>query len=160
MDDQVSRGAPEEFAGAEQQLSQGPPADGGKIDRETAELEFDRFALAMDFDMNEAGLSLEDKQDRDAAREKVISAIRNGSLVVNDSGQPEFTPRLSEVPPFVFRMPTGADLQNMERFKERAKITQMYAFLGGISGRPVKNFAALKMRDLQVCMALAVLFMG
>ena len=137
------------------------PPNGQKIDKETAELEFNRFIETMDLDMSLAGLSTEDKADLEDARGKVLTAIGRGSLVINDVGEPVFTPQGSgDVAPITFHEPTGASLMDMDKAKKSADIRKTYLILGNLSGLHMNAFSALKMRDLKVCLAVLTLFLG
>lgn len=137
------------------------PAAGHKIDKETAVVEFDRFTETMDLDMSMVGLSVEDKADLEGARDKVIIAICRGSLVINDIGEPVFTPQLSDsTAEIVFHEPTGASLMAMDRAKKSADIQKTYLVLADITRLNSKAFSNLKMRDLKVCLAVLTLFLG
>ena len=137
-------------------------ADAGrKIDKETAEREFDRFTEAMDLDMSLIGLSTEDKADLESARGMVVTAIGRGSLVINDAGEPVFTPQGSNATdPITFHEPTGASLMDMDKAKKTADIRKTYLVLGNLTGRDLSYYSALKMRDLKVCLAVLTLFLG
>ena len=137
------------------------PAAGHKIDKEMAVVEFDRFTETMDLDMSLIGLSVEDKADLEGAREKVVTAICRGSLTINDIGEPEFTPQLSDnTTPIVFHEPTGASLLAMDKAKKSADIRKTYLVMEDLTGCPMKTFSNLKMRDLKVCLAVLTLFLG
>lgn len=137
-------------------------ADAGqKIDDETAGREFDRFTEAMDLDMSLIGLSTEDKADLESARGMVVTAICRGSLTVNDVGEPVFTPQGSDgADPITFHEPTGASLMDMDKAKKTADIRKTYLVLGNLTGRDLKYFSDLKMRDLKICLAVLTLFLG
>lgn len=137
-----------------------PPA-GQKIDRETAALEFDRFAEIMDLDLSMVGLSSDDKADLEGAREKVVAAICRGSVVITDDGEPVFTPARSDiVDPITFYEPTGASLMAMDKVKKSADIRKTYTVLADITRKDASTFSALKIGDLKVCLAVLTLFLG
>ena len=66
---------------------------GSKIAADVAESEFGRFIDSMDLDLNTDGMDDDEKKDLSLQKGRVISAIMNGSLVVNDDGDPVFTPQ-------------------------------------------------------------------
>ena len=53
-----------------------------KIVQEVAEAEFERFAELMDLDVNPSGMDAEDKKGFDQQKERIVSAIRSGSLAL------------------------------------------------------------------------------
>jgi len=138
-------------------------APSGKISEDAAAAEFDRFVELMDLDpVDDVSLSSEDKADRDGARTRVIRAISNGSLFINNAGEPVFTPQRTDgAETLTFHEPTGAALLEMDRVKKNADINKTYRLLQSITGVASHNhFSKLKMGDLKVCLAVLTLFMG
>lgn len=131
------------------------------IDRATAEAEFNRFVDLMDLDMTDAGTDPEEKADKEGARDKIVTSIMRGALVINDDGEPVFTPvRSGDVVPITFHEPTGASLMAMDRVKKNADIKKTYSVLAEITKQNPQLFSALKMGDLKVCLAVLTLFLG
>ncbi len=132
-----------------------------KIAKEVAEQEFDRFVESMALDVNPSDLDAEDKKSLDQTRDRVVSAIQNGSLVVNDEGEPTFTPiRTKNMDPITFYEPTGSCIQAMDRKKKTEDIGKLFAAMGDITKSHANVFSKMKMSDLKVCMAIATLFLG
>tara|TARA_R110000744_G_scaffold333450_1_gene438839 strand:+ start:108 stop:515 length:408 start_codon:yes stop_codon:yes gene_type:complete len=132
-----------------------------KIAKEVAEQEFTRFAESMDLDINPAGMDAEDKKGFDQQKDRIISAIQSGSLVINDSGEPVFTPqRTKDADAITFHEPTGASLMAMDRKKKTEDIGKLYASMGEITRTHASTFSKMKMPDLKVCMAITTLFLG
>jgi hypothetical protein len=128
------------------------------ISEEVAEQEFDRFVELMDLD-----LECEDEEDAKAlAKQKsiIIKAIKNGSLCVNDNGEPIFTPRRTDTPAITFHEATGASLMAMDRKKKGENVGKLYATMADISKTPAKVYANMKKSDLNVCIAVTTLFLG
>jgi hypothetical protein len=91
---------------------------------------------------------------------KIIKAMKNGSLVINEEGEPVFSPRKSDIPPIVFHEPTGASLVAMDKKKKNEDFSKFYTVLADITKTSAATFAKLKMRDLKVCIAIGTLFLA
>lgn len=131
------------------------------INLETALVEFDRFVEAMDLDVHDASLSDEDKQDVSVHKDLIVKHIMRGSLVINDRGEPVFTPKRSDNrDPLTFYEPDGAALMEMDKKKSSQDVGKMFALLGALTKSTPATFARMKMKDLKVCQAVMTLFLG
>jgi hypothetical protein len=132
-----------------------------KIAKEVAEKEFERFADAMDLDVDEKEMS---EQELDAFMPHklvLLKALQRGTLVINDNGEPAFTPKMSEnSKPLVFKEPTGAALMAMDRRKSNESMARLYAMMGDMTSTNANTFAKLAWRDLKVCQAITTLFLA
>lgn len=131
-----------------------------KIATEVAEAEFQRFAEAMDLDTNVERMDEEDKTAFNNQKRRVVRAIEDGNLVVDDKGQPVFTPQLGDTTPITFYEPTGASLMSMDKKKANENVAKVFGTLGDMTKTSAGRFAALKGRDVKVCQALYLLFLG
>lgn len=132
-----------------------------KVALEVAEQEFNRFVEAMDLDVNPADMDEDDKKGFEQQRERVVSAIQAGTVVINDNGEPVFTPqRTKDADPITFYEPTGASLMAMDRKKKTEDIGKLYAAMGDMTKNHANVFSKMKMADLKVCMAITTLFLG
>lgn len=132
-----------------------------KVAKEVAEQEFERFIDAMDLDVDTAGMDEDDKKGFEQQKSRIIGAIQSGALVVNDDGEPVFTPqRTKDAEPITFHEPTGASLMAMDRKKKTEDIGKLYSAMGDMTGKHPSTFAKMKMPDLKVCMAVTTLFLG
>lgn len=133
-----------------------------RVSEEAAVHEFDRFVEAMDLDIDESILNDADKEGLKLNRYRIIKAIRNGSLVVNDQGEPIFTPRRSPKAggPFHFREPKGGDLMEMDRKKANQDVSKTYGVLGAITKQPQSAFGAMVIGDLNICTSIMTLFLA
>lgn len=132
-----------------------------KIVKEVAEQEFTRFVEAMDLDVNPVDMDAEDKKGFEQQKDRIISAIQSGALVINDDGEPVFTPqRTKGADAITFHEPTGASLMAMDRKKKTEDIGKLYASMGEITKTHASTFSKMKMPDLKVCMAITTLFLG
>lgn len=131
-----------------------------KVSKEMAEQDFDRFLEAMDIEADPADMDEEDKSGFDQQKSRVVSAIMSGSVIIDDDGQPVFTPKRSDGEPITFYEPTGASLMAMDRKKKAEDIGKLYATMSDMTKQPAKRFANMKYGDLKVCIAITTLFLG
>jgi hypothetical protein len=132
-----------------------------KVCLEVAEVEFNRFVELMDLDCDEKSMGDEDRQGFTEQKEKLIKAICKGSLVVNEEGEPIFTPqRTKDAKPITFYEPTGASLMAMDRKKKTEDVAKLYATMADMTRTDSKTFAKMKNADLKVCMAITTLFLA
>lgn len=132
-----------------------------KISKEMAEKEFDRFLEAMGLEFDESSMDPDDAKSFQAPKKLIINAIERGSLVVDEGGQPVYTPqRVGEGKPIVFYEPTGASLMAMDNGKKSEDIKRLYHVMADITHRDAKAFSSMKMADLKICMAITTLFLA
>lgn len=132
-----------------------------KISSEVAEQEFNRFIELMDIDADTSGMSQEDSEEFGTLRKRLVNAIVNGSLVVNDSGEPIFTPqRTKEADPITFFEPTGASLMAMDRKKKNEDVSKMFATMADMTRTHASTYSKMKNADLKICLAVATLFLA
>lgn len=131
------------------------------VAKEVALVEFDRFADCMDLDVDTSKLDVEDKVAFEDQKGRIVKAIMCGSLTINGSGEPEFTPQRSkDAKPIKFPEPTGSALMAMDKRKKNEDMAKFFATMGDMTGEHPSTFAKMKMADLKVCMAIAILFLG
>jgi len=135
--------------------------DTGAIAPEVAEAEFNRFCVANELDVDESAMDREDRKGFTQTKRKIILAMLSGSLIINDDGMPEYTPQRSKnKTPVIFREPTGAAMMAMDRSKKDEDVRKMFGTLGEMTGTDSKIFSLMHVRDLQVLLALATLFLA
>lgn len=132
-----------------------------KIAVEVADQDFYRFIEAMDIDADLDKMTLEDRESFEQQKSKVVRAICNGSLVVNDKGEPVFTPLRSEnQEPITFYEPSGASYMAMDRRKKNQDVGKLFTTMGDITKTSSARFANMKNADVKVCMAITTLFLA
>lgn len=132
-----------------------------KISVEMAEQEFDRFADAMDLEFDTSNMDPEDVKGFDHNKDIIVKAIQKGALIIDDKGQPVYTPqRTNDIPPIVFHEPTGASLMAMDGGKKAEDVKKLYHVMADVTGREPKLFSSMKMADLKICMAVITLFLA
>jgi hypothetical protein len=134
-----------------------------KISAEVAEMEFDKFVDAMDIDVDPVGMNDEDRAGFNNAKRTFLRAVRCGSLIVNDNGEPVFTPQRAKSKsdgPITFYEPTGATLMQVDQAKKDADVSKTFKVLGEMTKTTPKTFSNLALPDVNVCSAVLGLFMG
>lgn len=135
-----------------------PPTN--KIDNETALSEFDRFTKSMDLDVDESFMEDDDITSFRKQKRRIIAAICKGSLVINDDGEPVYTPQNTSLDnPIIFHERTGASIIAMDGKKKNHSVAQMYAVMGSMTKLHPSVFAKLKGLDIKICEALFTFLM-
>lgn len=131
-----------------------------KINIDVAEQEFNRFAEAMCIDINTGNMGEEDLESFIEHKRKIVTAISNGYLVINESGEPVYTPKRSDNKDAItFYEPTGADLAEQDKRAKGQDHTRLFTTMGSMTKTNASRFAKMKMYDLKVCQAITVLFL-
>lgn len=131
------------------------------VAKEVAEAEFLRFVDAMDLDVEPSDMDEDDLKGFNQQKNRIISAIQSGSLVVSDKGEPIYTPqRTNDAQAITFYEATGSALMAMDRKKKTEDIGKLYAAMGEITKTHANVFSKMKMSDLKICMAITTLFLG
>lgn len=124
-----------------------------KIALDVAENEFIRFAENMDL--------ISEQEEYKNEKEIIIKAICNGSLTINEDGEPVFTPQRSKVcEPLTFREPDGATVMAMDKKKKGEEIGKLFSVMGDICKVHPNTFAKMAWRDLKVPQAIVTLFLA
>lgn len=132
-----------------------------KVARDVALDEFNRFCDSMDIDNNTDAMTEEDAKSFEEPKGVIIRAIMEGSLLINDDGEPEYTPKNSpKVGNLTFREPNGADYMAMDRKKEGQNIAKMWTLAESVTKSAPGTIANLRNRDLKVVRAIMQLFMA
>ena len=130
------------------------------VAKDAAEVEFDRFVEMMDLDVDPEGWDDEDKKSFVDCKRKIIGAIMDGRLVVDDNGQPVFTPSGKDAQPITFHEPTGASLIATDAKKQSHAAGKSMRFLADITQVPEVVFSKMASRDLKVCQSIVILFLA
>lgn len=133
-----------------------------KIDEQTARADLDRLAETMDLDLS-IDSTADEKERKDAQKsiDTVVKAICKGLLVITEDGEAIYTPaRSPQVSAITFREPTGATLLAADRFSDKQKMHKMYAMVAEMASVEPAVFSKLKKSDMNVVMAVGLLFLG
>ncbi len=132
----------------------------GKVAPEVAQQEFERFAEAMDLDLDPKGMDAEDRKSFETAKRRFLTAVEDGRLVVNDTGEPVYTPQKGDTSPITFFEPTGGTMMAMDLKKAGHDVTKGLAAMADMTKQDIKRYHNMSNRDLRVCQAISVLFLG
>lgn len=133
-----------------------------KIAPEMAEQEFDRWAEGMGLDLDTSNMDEADAAALGKQRGRIVLGIVQGSVVVNESDEIEFTPQRvasKSKDTIVFHERSGASLMAMDHKKKGHEVAKMYAVLGEMCGVPPKVFAGLVGPDIKMCESIFSLLM-
>lgn len=131
-----------------------------KIDQETALLEFDRFTESMDLDVDESFMDEEDLTSFNKQKRRIVEAVCNGSLVVNDDGEAVYTPqKITLDTPLTFHERTGASIMAQDGKKKNYDVTKMYAIMAEMTKTHPNTFAKMCGIDIKICEAIFALLM-
>jgi len=131
-----------------------------KVAAEVCEQEFTRFVEAMGLDVDQSGMDDDDKKSFVAAKRRLIGAMATGNLIIDDQGRATYQPAVGDTNPITFYSPTGATLMAMDQKKSGHDVAKMFAFMSDMTKEPTTRFAAMDNRDLKICQAITVLFLG
>ena len=101
----------------------------------------------------------------DAAVPKLVRAMRQGRLVVNDDGDLEYTVSASSPEGFAgevlkFSSPTGAAYMTMDKFKGEQGFHKLMGVASAMTGKDVSWFSRLDNRDYKIVMYVVGFFIG
>lgn len=130
------------------------------VAKEVAEAEFERFLESMDLDADPSTMDADDAKAFDEAKRTLVRAIERGSLVVDEKGQPIYTPQLGDIGAITFYEPTGASFIAMDGKKKDQQMAKMFAVMADMTRKPAATFSKLTMRDFKICQTLVTLFLG
>lgn len=132
-----------------------------KVAREVAEAEFDRWAEAMDLDLDTSEMDAEDLAAFGKQKRRIVRAIERGAVVINDTGEAVFTPeRSSGVDGSItFHEHTGASLMAVDGKKKNEDVRKTFAVMADMTKQHPSVFSKLRGSDTKVAMALFALLM-
>lgn len=136
-------------------------SDDPVIVREQAKAEFDNFTRLMALDFNIDKMDAEDRTAFEKIYERLIAAMMDGSLVIDEHGRPVYTPQRTDgyTSPITFSEPTGADIAQMDKKKIGHDVGKLYAIAGSMTNQSPSLFAKLKGNDYKICIGIINLFL-
>lgn len=131
-----------------------------KVSHEMAVQEFERFADCMDICRDPQYMNSESAEDFEDLKSKIVYEIERGNLVINDNGEPVYTPKLDPRDPITFSEPTGASFLAIDSKKKGQDMGKVFAMLADFTKQTPARFASMKARDLKPCQAIMQLFLA
>lgn len=135
-----------------------PQEVGPDVAREVAERAFDDWASAMDLDVDPSWMDDEDRKEFVVARNRFVTAVMDGKLVVEDDGCLLILTSAGDS--VRFPEPKGAALLAMDQRKKNHDMAKMYSCLAECTGKAPHFFAAMKVRDLKLFQTVLTLFLA
>ncbi len=134
---------------------------GMKIASSVAMKEFHRFCEAMNFDINEAFMSRDEKDGFIAARRVFTRAVMQGHLALNADDEPVYTCQIDKKV-LTFREPIGSNLAEIDKVsaKEGGEVAQTFRMMASITRRSDNVFHDMKQRDFKICKCILGFFSG
>jgi len=129
---------------------------------DAAKHEFDRFVTCMDLDVDTSEMDADDLTQFNKLKKRLIRAIQNASLVINDDGEAIYTPQNTKSKikdPITFHERTGASLMAMDGKKSNHDVAKSYAVMADMCKIHPNVFAGLVGVDVKICEALFALLM-
>jgi len=128
------------------------------ISREFAEAEFERFAECMGLDVDESTLDGEEKSSLRESRAVFVKSVMAGRMTVNENGEPTVT--TSEDKELTFHEPRGGTLAQSDKAKQGQAYAKMFLIMAGLTKTSPTMFSSMRRRDLKICEAITLLFLG
>lgn len=133
-----------------------------KLDPQTAENDFNTFVDMMALDVDPDHMNMDDQDSFMKVKRRVIKALENGSLIINDDGEAVYTPqnkKSKHQEPVTFHERTGASLFASDKRKKNEEVAKMFAIMGEMCHLHPNKLSGLVGIDTKVCEALFVLLM-
>jgi hypothetical protein len=134
-----------------------------KIDRETAEAEFDSFCELNDIDCDMDGMTDEDKADFEPIKRRFVTACMRGRVAV-DGGKIIYTPSDFTVKefrdPVEIKRPDGHAFMAMDGYKDTQSIHKLHGFLSAMTGQEIKYFSKIDHSDWLFFRDIGTLFLS
>lgn len=131
-----------------------------KVNFETAEQEFIRFAEIMDIDIDTEKMSEGDLESFEENKNILVKAIQKGSLVINENGEPVYTPRRGkDQVPLTFHEPTGEVMMALDKGTVNQNVLKLFDAMGRMTKTSKHKFLNMSASDIKVCRTIAIFFL-
>lgn len=132
-----------------------------RIGLEVAESDLLRFMASMKLLISMEGMDAEDRTQLDLNKRRIINAILDGRLVIDQDGIPIYTPRDSEnKEPIRFPRPKGGDFMQSDLIKKNHDVTKAVAIMAASTRESIERYREMESTDFFVCQAIVGLYMG
>lgn len=135
------------------------------ISEEIAEEEFKKWADDNEIDIDTQKMSSEEKDSFDLMKGRIIKAISKGLLVIDDNGNFAYTISGKSQPGYAgskltISQPTGQAFIATDNFKQGQNVHKSMAILSALTGKDVKFFTNLHVKDYKVLDAIATFMLA
>ena len=127
---------------------------------DVAEAEFNRFISALKAKLNLNKLKSKQRADFEDNKAIVLDALKDGSLRVDDKGQPYYTPAC-DFPsgPIRFKKPKGKTLMAGNGLGEDAGIERSFKMMAQLTGQTPIHLEELDLDELEVPLAVMTILL-
>jgi len=132
------------------------------IDKETAELEFERFCSAWEIDTDVADMDEEDRDSFNDQKRKIVKAICLGRLVFNENEELEYKlayPEKVDCNSVTLTRPDGAAFMSMDKYKEKEGTHKTFSVLAMSMQKNPSFLSRLDAIDIKPLMAVMNIFL-
>lgn len=134
-----------------------------KIDKETAEDEFQRFCDDWEIDSDTSGMSEDDQTGFESQKSQIVKAIRLGRMIINNDRTltyifSDFSDK-NKGEEIIIKRPKGSSYMEMDGFKDNQLIRKTYSVLAAMTGKEVRYFSNIDGGDLKPLQAVITLFL-
>jgi hypothetical protein len=134
-----------------------------KIDRATAEAEFESYCEANDIDCDIDGMKDEDREAFEPLKERFVKACMQGRVEVDGRDlkytNSDFSPKEFKETVTITR-PTGHCFVAMDGYKDNQSVHKLQGFVSAMTGKEVKYFSKLDNKDWLFYRDIATLFLS
>lgn len=128
--------------------------------KEVADIEFGRFIDAMDIDADPAFMDEVDLTAFEKTKRRLVAAIQDSSLVINEKGEAVYTPKNTpDVEAITFHQRTGASAMAMDGTKLGHDMKKTYKVMADMTRAHPSVFAKLIGLDIKICEGIFALLM-
>jgi hypothetical protein len=145
-------------------VTEKPAKNKYKIDRDTAEKEFERYCENNEFETDETEMTDEDKESFLDIKKRFIKCCMDGRVEVDGSNL-KYT--VSKISPEGFagdivaiRRPNGSAFTSMDSFREKESVHKLQGFMSAMTGKEIKYFSKIDIADWKFFQAISSLFLS
>ncbi len=134
-----------------------------KVAREVAEEEFERMCRSRRLVTAVDEMDADDAASFEDLKKQLVRAIQDGSLAINDDGDPVYTPPVPHAKPITFYKPTGATLIAMDPRSPNdsdGNQARMARAMTDMTRSAKGELSRLEIPDYRICSALTTLFLA
>lgn len=133
-----------------------------KIALEVAEEEFERMCRSRRLSTDPDDMDGDDYEGLMAIKKRLVRTIMRGELVINDDGDPIYTPPVDGAKPLHFHRPTGATFMAMDSRGSDGEGNQarMVRVITDMTRSAKGEIAKLEAPDYTICTLLSNLFLA
>lgn len=129
------------------------------IDRQTAELEFDRFCDAARVNLTRYRND-KDAEDFEEKKEQFIDGVMYGHIIVDDEGWPTVITECSDLKEIRFpRRPNGFDRVQMDKIKQGQSELMLFTWIGSVVKLGARSLEQLEEHDMALVRCVFNLFL-